>query len=127
MDLSDNMDFKFQDNGLLESKRCVQCHRHSKMFYFDSGGGAGLRSQCVSCAIQTEQKKKAYHRRYSESKPRFDSWGRLKSKICTKCKKRSKEDNFAKRVQGIGGRTSWCRRCVADHTKKWEKENLKKK
>ena len=82
-----------------------------------------MRNQCVDCAIEIQQNKKSYHRRYSESNPKFDKWGVLVSKVCTKCKKKNKADQYAKRVAGIGGRTSWCRKCVASQTKQWELKN----
>lgn len=121
----DIMETQFNPDGSLANKRCVQCHRKTKHFYFDAGGWGALRNQCVDCAIEIQQNKKSYHRRYSESNPKFDSWGVLVSKVCTKCKKRNKTDQYAKRVAGIGGRTSWCRKCVAKHTKEWEVKNKK--
>ena len=121
----DIMETKFNPDGSLLNKRCVQCHRKTKHFYFDAGGWSALRNQCVDCAIEIQQNKKSYHRRYSESNPKFDEWGVLISKVCTKCKERNKADQYAKRVAGIGGRTSWCRKCVAFHTKQWEIKNKK--
>ena len=118
----DSMDIEFAKNGNLEKKRCLQCHRKSNLFYFDSGGWGGLRANCVSCSIQIEQNKKSYPRRYSESKPRFTNWGQLTSKVCTRCKRRRKAKEFAYRIAGIGGRTSWCRQCVAKHTADYDRK-----
>lgn len=115
-----NMDTKFKHDGSLDSKKCVQCHRVTRHYYFDSGGWSALRNNCVDCAISIQQNKKTYHRRYSESDPKFDNWGSLLSKVCTKCNKRNPANQYAKRVAGIGGRTSWCRKCVAHNTKEYE-------
>ena len=52
--------------------------------------------------------------------PDFDNHGQLVSKRCTKCWERKIANEFSKRPQGIGGKTSWCKLCTRKNLEQWQ-------
>jgi len=58
--------------------------------------------------------------------PEFDSYGQLVSKCCTKCGERKIAEEFSKRPQGIGGKTSWCKACTRKNLEIWQEKQKNK-
>ena len=119
----DVIDPKFDAKGKLLKKRCLRCNRYVKGFSKDNSNWGGYNHICISCYINTKDKKRVDklldRDKASQSMPIFDNHGVLESKRCTKCHKRQPADNFSNRKAGIGGKTSWCKKCTLANLKKW--------
>ena len=75
---------------------------------------------------QTSRYKLLDREKPSKSRPEFDSYGQLVSKCCTKCGERKIAQEFSKRPQGIGGKTSWCKACTRKNLELWQQKQNKK-
>ena len=119
----DVIDPTFNKEGKLINKRCLRCHRYVKGYSKDNANWGGFNHICVSCYMNTKDKKRVDklldRDKASQSMPIFDHYGALESKKCTKCQKRQPADNFSNRKAGIGGKTSWCKKCTLANLKKW--------
>ena len=58
--------------------------------------------------------------------PEFDSYGQLVTKRCTKCWERKIANEFSRRPQGIGGKTSWCKACTRKNLEIWQEKQKNK-
>jgi|TARA_B100001939_G_C16696940_1_gene511162 hypothetical protein len=114
---------EFNKDGSLLRKRCLRCNRKSKGFPKDFQNWGGRSHICVSCHIAISNNKQADklldREKPSKALPEFDSHGQLITKKCTKCWERKEADQFSKRPQGIGGKTSWCKACTRKNLEQW--------
>lgn len=121
---------KFDKNGRLDKKRCLRCNRMTRGYAKDFGNWGGRSHICVSCHIEIQNNKQADklldREKPSKSMPEFNNHGQLVSKRCTKCWTRKEANEFSKRPQGIGGKTSWCKLCTRKNLEEWQKKQKKR-
>jgi hypothetical protein len=118
------MDPSFDYKGKLTKKRCLRCNRYSKGYAADYENWGAKSHICVSCFIEIQNNKQIdklleIEKKPSKSMPEFNNHGILISKKCTKCWKRKDTNEFTKRPKGIGGRTSWCKKCLNKNLQDW--------
>ena len=120
---------EFNYYGVLVRKRCLRCNRKTKGYPNDNENWGGKSHICVSCHIQIQNNKQADklldREKPSKSMPEFDSHGQLVTKRCTKCWERKIANEFSRRPQGIGGKTSWCKACTRKNLEIWQEKQKK--
>lgn len=120
---------EFDGKGKLVRKRCLRCNRKTKGFHRDYENWGGKSHICVSCHIEIQNNKQVDklldREKPSMSMPEFDHYGQLVSKCCTKCSIRKEADEFSRRPQGIGGKTSWCKQCTRKNLELWQQKQKK--
>ena len=126
----DIIEAEFDYYGKLKKKRCLRCNRKTRGFHKDNENWGGRSHICVSCHIEIQNNKQVDklldREKPSKSRPEFDSYGQLVSKCCTKCGERKIADEFSKRPQGIGGKTSWCKACTRKNLEIWQEKQKNK-
>ena len=98
----DIMETKFNPDGSLLNKRCVQCHRKTKHFYFDAGGWSALRNQCVDCAIEIQQNKSLIIAGIQRATQSLMSGVFLFQRFVRNVRKGTKRTNTPKELQVLG-------------------------
>jgi len=126
----DVIEAEFDNKGKLLRKRCLRCNRKTRGFGRDSENWGARSHICVSCHIEIQNNKQVDklldREKPSKSMPNFNSYGQLIDKNCTRCGVRKKADQFSKRPQGIGGKTSWCKLCSRKNLELWQQKRNKK-
>lgn len=125
----DIIEAEFDGKGNLVKKRCLRCNRKTKGYHRDYENWGGKSHICVSCHIDIQNNKQVDklldREKPSMSMPEFDHYGQLISKCCTKCSIRKEADEFSRRPQGIGGKTSWCKQCTRKNLELWQQKQKK--
>jgi len=121
---------EFDNKGKLKQKRCLKCNRKTRGFAIDTTNWGGRIHYCVACHIEMKNNKQSDklldREKPSKSRPEFNNYGQLISKICTKCEVRKVANEFSKRPQGIGNKTSWCKACTRKNLENWQKKQRNK-
>jgi len=125
----DIIEAEFNHHGELVRKRCLRCNRKTKGYPNDNDSWGGSAHICVSSHIKIRYNKQSENQldreKPSKSMPEFDSHGQLVTKRCTKCWERKIADEFSRRPQGIGGKTSWCKACTRKNLEIWQEKQKK--
>jgi len=115
---------EFNKDGSLKNKRCLKCNRKTRGFAKDNTNWGARLHYCVACHIEMKNNKQSDklldREKPSKSRPEFNNYGHLISKICTKCEVRKIANEFSKRPQGIGEKTSWCKACTRKNLENWQ-------
>jgi len=121
---------EFNKDGSLKNKRCLKCNRKTRGFAKDNTNWGARLHYCVACHIEMKNNKQSDklldREKPSKSRPEFNNYGHLISKICTKCEVRKIANEFSKRPQGIGEKTSWCKACTRKNLENWQKKQKNK-